>query len=67
MIIASGKRGTSARGLPTQNNLLLFPFWFGVRRGAKPKRKKEVGLGGFLTQGGGLSGLVLSYYVAARP
>ena len=65
--IAQGKRGTSAAlGYEPKMISLFFPIWFGAP-GARQTRleKREIGCGVAFTQGGGLGGLALGYYLAA--
>src|SRR5581483_5845092 len=67
--IAQAQRGTSA-GLGKRHKMIpsLFPnlVW---RAGARQARleKREIGYGVAFTQGGGLGGLALGYYLAAPP
>jgi len=65
MIIAQGKRsaalGSGRKMIPS-----FFPSGLARQRRAKPEGKKEAGWGLF-TQGGGLGGVALGYYLSAPP
>jgi hypothetical protein len=70
VIIAPGKRGTSAAwGNRTQNDLLFFPFWFGAPETRQTRREKGGWVGWLFTQGGASAALLIPYpklFIAER-
>jgi hypothetical protein len=65
MMIAQGKRsaalGSGRKMIPS-----FFPSGVALLWRPKPEGKKRLG-GGLFTQGGGLGGLALGYYLSAPP